>query len=309
MSQFPGSSDDVVIVGGNAAVRQKDAIFEAETRIDPQRHRLAVKRPHGFLEAMQEDRQPDTIVGENAHDRIGKAQRRRDILLEIDLDQDTQAVFHARKLHESVGIGERSKSGFDTDALGGHERDDIAGIVFAEIDRHIIGQHRPITHLVEASDFVGSDTLAGGNADRHAWHFHPDRRQSGGNMIPSERLDPLSIARMDVEFRGTGGGGTQGIERQFLRRQGNSRVVLAGARPGQLLNVCGSTDVLALLTDRPKANERLITRAFGIGRRWMSVSTLAASGSALNWAKDQFFADTVHQMPTATITTRNTSGA
>src|SRR5205814_9052742 len=79
--------------------------------------------------------------------------------------------------------------------------------------------------------FVGSDTLAGGNADRHAWHLHPDRRQSGGNMIPSERLDPLSIARMDVEVRGTGGGGTQGIERQFLTRQGNSRVVLAGARP------------------------------------------------------------------------------
>jgi hypothetical protein len=65
----------------------------------------------------------------------------------------------------------------------------------------------------------------------NAWHFLPDRRQSGGDIIRSERLEPSSIARMDVEFPGTGGGDAQRIERQFLRRQGNSRVVFAGARP------------------------------------------------------------------------------
>jgi xylulokinase len=71
----------------------------------------------------------------------------------------------------------------------------------------------------------------------------------------------------------------------------SAAMLLAGARPGQLLNVCGSTDVLALLTDRPKPHERLITRAFGIGRKWMSVSTLAAAGSAIQWAHDQLFPD------------------
>jgi xylulokinase len=71
----------------------------------------------------------------------------------------------------------------------------------------------------------------------------------------------------------------------------SSAMLLTGANVGQLLNTCGSTDVLALLTDRPKPHERLITRAFGIGKRWMSVSTIAAAGSAIQWAHDQLFPD------------------
>ncbi len=66
---------------------------------------------------------------------------------------------------------------------------------------------------------------------------------------------------------------------------------LAPARPGQLLNVCGSTDVLALCTDRPKPHERLLTRALGIGQLWVSVGTLAAAGSALMWIHEQMFRD------------------
>lgn len=71
----------------------------------------------------------------------------------------------------------------------------------------------------------------------------------------------------------------------------SAALLLTGAKIGQLMNVCGSTDVLALCTDRPNPHEKLLTRALGVGRKWMSVSTLAAAGSALSWAKDQFFAD------------------
>ena len=72
----------------------------------------------------------------------------------------------------------------------------------------------------------------------------------------------------------------------------SAAMLLAGARPGQLLNVCGSTDVLALCTDQPRPHERLLTRALGVGKsRWVSVSTLAAAGSALLWARQQLFAD------------------
>ncbi len=89
--------------------------------------------------------------------------------------------------------------------------------------------------------------------------------------------------------------------RQFGLKQGtpavigiidtSSAMLLAGAKPGQLLNICGSTDVLGLCTDRPHPDEHLLTRALGVGKRWMSVSTLAAAGSSLNWARDQLFAD------------------
>jgi xylulokinase len=72
---------------------------------------------------------------------------------------------------------------------------------------------------------------------------------------------------------------------------GSAAMLLAGAEPGQLLNVTGSTDVLALCTDRPRPNERLLTRALGVGRRWLQVGTIAAAGSSLVWAKERFFAD------------------
>jgi xylulokinase len=71
----------------------------------------------------------------------------------------------------------------------------------------------------------------------------------------------------------------------------SSAMMLIGARAGQLLNVCGSTDVLGLCTARAHPHERLLTRALGVGKKWMSVSTLAAAGSSLLWAKDQFFAE------------------
>jgi len=67
--------------------------------------------------------------------------------------------------------------------------------------------------------------------------------------------------------------------------------MLFGPRPGQLLNVSGSTDVLCLCTRHPRPHEHLLTRALGIGRLWLSVGTLAAAGSAITWARDQFFRD------------------
>ena len=39
----------------------------------------------------------------------------------------------------------------------------------------------------------------------------------------------------------------------------------------------------------------LLTRALGIGKNWLSVSTIASAGSAINWAKEQFFPD--HDWP------------
>jgi xylulokinase len=70
---------------------------------------------------------------------------------------------------------------------------------------------------------------------------------------------------------------------------GSAGMLTAGANPGQLFNVCGSTDVLALCTDKPRPHERLLTRALGVGRKWLAVSTLAAVASAIYWARDQFF--------------------
>lgn len=72
---------------------------------------------------------------------------------------------------------------------------------------------------------------------------------------------------------------------------GSAGMLAAGARVGQLMNVSGSTDVLALCTNRPRPHERLLTRALGVRGLWVAVSTIAAAGSSLDWARAQLFAD------------------
>jgi len=72
---------------------------------------------------------------------------------------------------------------------------------------------------------------------------------------------------------------------------GSAGMLLAGAKVGQLFNVVGSTDVLALCTNRPQPHPKLLTRALGVQGKWVQVSTLAAVASALYWTRAQFFPD------------------
>lgn len=64
-----------------------------------------------------------------------------------------------------------------------------------------------------------------------------------------------------------------------------------GAVPGRVFNSIGSTDVLAVVTDRFAPHPKVLTRAFGVGRLWVAVNTIAAGGAALTWAHRNFFAD------------------
>ena len=77
---------------------------------------------------------------------------------------------------------------------------------------------------------------------------------------------------------------------------GSAAMLAAGGRGtklgvGQMMNVSGSTDVLALLVDHPKPHPELLTRPLGVGKRWLAVSTIAAAGSALEWAKNTMYAE------------------
>ncbi|MEA2707852.1 MAG: xylulokinase [Phycisphaerales bacterium] len=73
---------------------------------------------------------------------------------------------------------------------------------------------------------------------------------------------------------------------------GGGAMLLAGAKAGQLTNSAGSTDVLAVCLDQPpRPHERLLTRALGVDRKWLQVSTLAAGGSTFTWLHDQLARD------------------
>ena len=64
-----------------------------------------------------------------------------------------------------------------------------------------------------------------------------------------------------------------------------------GTEHGTLLNTSGSTDVLALCVDKPHPNELLLTRALGVGKKWLAVSTLASAGTTLTWLHQTLFAE------------------
>ena len=126
--------------------------------------------------------------------------------------------------------------------------------------------------------------------------------QSGWNQELIEAVGAdLSLLPQVLEANQIGGNVTRDAGRVFGLTAGtpvlvglvdtSSAMLLSGALPGQLLNNCGSTDVLALCMDRAMPDENLLTRAIGVGRRWMSVSTIAAAGSALQWVKEQLFRD------------------
>lgn len=71
----------------------------------------------------------------------------------------------------------------------------------------------------------------------------------------------------------------------------SAAVLLAGTRQGTVVNASGSTDALAVVTEQPRPDPRCLTRHLGVGRRWLSVMTLAAAGSALAWVRTRWFRD------------------
>ncbi len=106
------------------------------------------------------------------------------------------------------------------------------------------------------------------------------------DIIPSNTIGGYITASAARRF-----GLTQGTPVLAGMVDTSAAMMLTGAKPGQLLNVSGSTDVLAMCCARPHPRERLLTRALGIGKKWMSVATLAASGSSIHWIAQAMYRD------------------
>ncbi|MBY0524396.1 MAG: FGGY-family carbohydrate kinase [Gemmataceae bacterium] len=63
----------------------------------------------------------------------------------------------------------------------------------------------------------------------------------------------------------------------------SSAVLAAGMEPGDLLHIVGTTQVLAMLTDRPVADARRLTRCHGTGALFLQVAHNPVGGVALEW--------------------------
>jgi xylulokinase len=72
---------------------------------------------------------------------------------------------------------------------------------------------------------------------------------------------------------------------------GSAAMFATGAATGQLLNSAGTTDILALVIDKPRPDESLLTRGLGVEKCWLAVATISASGAALEWLRKAMFSE------------------
>ncbi|MGF1633495.1 MAG: FGGY-family carbohydrate kinase [Phycisphaerae bacterium] len=64
-----------------------------------------------------------------------------------------------------------------------------------------------------------------------------------------------------------------------------------GPRPGKLANAAGSSDVLAMVLPEARPTPGLLMRPLGVGGLFVAAATMAAAGSAMNWARETWFCD------------------
>jgi xylulokinase len=229
-----------------------------------------------------------------AMDRTGKP------LTRIITHQDRRSIEIARELESRVGMNRFLKIAGNRPFPGGISITTLAWYVKHEPQiirkADLIGHlstflHRQLTtqRVIDPSNasFTGLyETIKLGS-------WSPELCEAAG--VSSAKLPEIFDADK------TPGSITASAARRFGLREGTpvmtgmvdtgAALMLFGPRIGQLLNVSGSTDVLCLCTDNPRPHPNLLTRALGIGRLWLSVGTLAAAGSALTWAHEQFFRD------------------
>ncbi len=70
---------------------------------------------------------------------------------------------------------------------------------------------------------------------------------------------------------------------------GSGPLLVAGATPRQLIHSGGSTDVLAVCVEKPRARAGLLCRPLGTRGLWVLAATQAAGGAGLAWARQTLF--------------------
>jgi xylulokinase len=75
----------------------------------------------------------------------------------------------------------------------------------------------------------------------------------------------------------------------------SSAMLAAGMKPGDLLHVVGTTQVLAVLADHPRPDPRRLTRRLGVGPAFIHVTHNPVGGAALGWLRELCFRDQSEQ--------------
>jgi xylulokinase len=232
-----------------------------------------------------------------AMDARGKA------LTPVVTHQDRRSVAEAMEIEGRVGLEEHL-------ALAGNRPfpGSIGSTTWAWYQKYEPGRLRKVDLVGLLNTYLhrqltGSRVIDPSNASFTGWYATLEQSGWSEELCDATGVAPALLPEV-LEADRIAGRITRGAARRFGLTEGTPAMVgmidtsaamlLGPARAGQLLDVVGSTDVLALCTDRrPRPHEHLLTRALGVnppGRKlWMSVSTIAAAGSSLLWAREQLF--------------------
>ncbi|MEO6435556.1 MAG: FGGY family carbohydrate kinase [Tepidisphaeraceae bacterium] len=229
-----------------------------------------------------------------AMDKKGRA------ITPIVTHQDRRSVEIARELEQRVGKARHLKLAGNRPFPGG-----ISSTTWAWFNRHekslmkradLVGHVSTLLHLRLTAARVIDPSHASfmglySTLDQSGWSDELMTAVGAGEHQLPQLISGDGVAGLVTHEAGRRFGLTHGTPVLVGLIDTGSAMLLAGAKVGQLLNSAGSTDVLALCTDRPIPHERLLTRALGVGKIWLSVSTLAAGGSTFEWVRRQIFAD------------------
>lgn len=230
-----------------------------------------------------------------AMDARGKA------LTPVVTHQDRRSVPEAREIERRVGlerhmqlagnrpfpgsIGSTTWAWYQKYEPGRLAKVDLVGLLNTYLHRQLTG-----SRVIDPSN--ASFTGWYSTLDQSGWHEDLCDATGVAPALLPDVLEADRIAGRITKGAATRFGLTEGTPAMVGMIDTSAAMLLGPARPGQLLDVVGSTDVLALCTDRPRPHERLLTRALGVNPKlWMSVSTIAAAGSSLLWAREQLFRD------------------
>lgn len=227
-----------------------------------------------------------------AMDKTGKP------LTPIVTHQDRRSVPEARAIEEKIGkerhlalcgcrpfpggISSTTWAWYRAHQPGALRRADLVGHLNTFLHRQMTGAR--VTDPSNAS-FTGLYHTLG----LDGWSEELCESLGVSSSLLPEVLEADQIGGTLTESAAQRFGLRQGTPMMVGLMDGSAGMLLAGAKVGQLFNVVGSTDVLALCTDRPRPHERLLTRALGVQGKWLQVSTLAAMASSIYWAREQFF--------------------
>ena len=219
--------------------------------------------------------------------------------------QDRRSLEEARWLEARFGRRAHLRRAGNRPFPGG-----IASTTLLWLRRHAPGLLRRAATVGMATTFLthrltGARTIDPGNAAFLGLYDHARRASGGPSAWSLELLAPAGLREAQMPLIQDGASVAGRLKPGMARTLGLSSGIEVltgvidtsaaflgvGAAHGRVINVIGTTDVIAMASSRPRPDARLLTRELGAGPFWLNVYSIACGGGSVKWAHRALFPD------------------